>query len=110
MDSNPYAATSYAPLEETRTSAKQIPQAIVPAYNSIQSWAAIVLTSLLFALMHLGQGLAPIPLFGMSILLGYLYQRTGSLLPCIGLHMLNNGYSVFWLTMQILAGETADLP
>jgi membrane protease YdiL (CAAX protease family) len=74
------------------------------------NWIAIILTSLIFAMMHLGQGLAPIPLFGLSILLGYLYQRTGSLAPCIGLHMLNNGYSVFWLTMQILFGELPDLP
>ena len=69
-----------------------------------------MITSALFAVMHLGQGLAPIPLFVFSLLLGYLYQRTGSLLPCIGLHMINNGYSVFWLTMQILTGEAGDLP
>ena len=76
----------------------------------LNHWFAIIVTSLIFAMMHLGQGLAPIPLFGLSILLGYLYQRTGSLAPCIGLHMLNNGYSVFWLTMQILFGQTPDLP
>lgn len=107
-DSNPYASTVQLPLRGLPADGLM---AQGDSGNQRDNWIAIVITSLIFALMHLGQGLAPIPLFGLSILLGYLYQRTGSLLPCIGLHMLNNGYSVFWLTMQILFGDpTADLP
>ena len=101
VDPNPYAPTH------------QMPSMGLSKDSSTRAadWIAIVITSLFFAMMHLGQGLAPIPLFGLSILLGYLYQRTGSLMPCIGLHMLNNGYSVFWLTMQILFGDpSAELP
>lgn len=111
--SNPYAATSHAslsPVDKGDQSFNAVPSERFAANNRTRDWVAIVITSLIFAMMHFGQGLAPIPLFGLSLLLGYLYQRTGSLLPCIGLHMLNNGYSVFWLTMQILVGETADLP
>lgn len=107
-DSNPYASTGQLPLKDHSSNGLIVPG---HAANPLVGWIAIVLTSLIFAMMHIGQGLAPIPLFGLSILLGYLYQRTGSLLPCIGLHMLNNGYSVFWLTLQILFGDpTADLP
>lgn len=50
----------------------------------------IVVTSLIFAAMHLGQGAAPIPLFFLSLGLGFLYQRTGRLVPVILVHMLLN--------------------
>jgi membrane protease YdiL (CAAX protease family) len=109
-DSNAYAPTIHTRSTESLASANNVPNAETPGHDPLVNWTAIVVTSLIFALMHLGQGLAPIPLFGFSLLLGFLYQRTGSLLPCISLHMLNNGYSVFWLTMQILTGETGDLP
>ena len=107
---NPYVATDVDLFQENHDARNQAPEADIPSLNPVAGWAAIVITSALFAVMHLGQGLAPIPLFVFSLLLGYLYQRTGSLLPCIGLHMINNGYSVFWLTMQILTGEAGDLP
>lgn len=61
----------------------------------------IFISSLVFALMHVGQGAAPIPLFVLALGLGYLYQRTGQLLPCILVHMLLNGTSmaVLWLSI-----------
>lgn len=46
--------------------------------------------SFIFALMHYGQGAAPIPLFFLSVGLGYLYRQTGSLIPCIVVHMVLN--------------------
>ena len=107
---NPYEATDMLRFQEANDARNRTGEANVPSLDPVTGWAAIVIASLLFAVMHLGQGLAPIPLFGFSLLLGYLYQRTGSLLPSIGLHMINNGYSVFWLTMQILTGEAGDLP
>lgn len=51
----------------------------------------ILVSSLVFALLHLGQGGAPIPLFFLAVGLGFLYQRTGRLTPCIVVHMLLNG-------------------
>ncbi len=54
------------------------------------AWPVYV-TSALFALMHFGQGAAPIPLFFLSLGLGFLYQRTGRLFPAIVVHMLLNG-------------------
>ncbi len=61
---------------------------------------AIVLASLAFALVHLGQGPAPIPLFFLSLVLGYLFYRTGSLIPGILLHMGLNAFSLFWVTLD----------
>jgi membrane protease YdiL (CAAX protease family) len=61
----------------------------------------ICISSLVFAMMHIGQGAAPIPLFVFALGLGYLYQRTGRLLPCIIVHMLLNGTSmaIIWLSV-----------
>lgn len=69
---------------------------IRPGADSSTSWQPtstwpIYVTSGFFALMHLGQGAAPIPLFFLSIGLGFLYQRTGRLVPAIIVHMLLNG-------------------
>jgi membrane protease YdiL (CAAX protease family) len=54
---------------------------------------AIVITSFLFAGMHLGQGAAPVPLFFLALALGYLYQRTHRLLPCVTVHFCLNACS-----------------
>lgn len=74
-----------------------------PNQNAIMP---IVLTSLIFGFLHFGQGAAPIPLFVLSLGLGFLYQRTRSLLPCFIVHFLLNGYSMFWFTVSIYFGET----
>lgn len=57
-------------------------------------WLPIVASSALFALMHLGHGPAPIPLFFLAVALGYIYQRTHRVLPCIIVHALLNGTSL----------------
>ena len=59
----------------------------------------VVATSLLFALMHVGHGPDPIPLFLLALVLGFLYQRTHRVLPGIVLHVCLNGTSmlIFWL-------------
>jgi membrane protease YdiL (CAAX protease family) len=67
-----------------------------PAAESIE-WRAIVLTSLFFSLLHLGHGAAPIPLFFLALVLGYLYQRTHRLLPSMTVHFCLNACSFFLL-------------
>ena len=61
-----------------------------PTWQPRSFWP-ILLTSFVFAALHFGQGAAPIPLFFLSIGLGYLYQATGRLTPVIIVHMLLNG-------------------
>lgn len=61
---------------------------------------AIVATSLIFALMHASQGPAPVALFVLSIGIGYLYQRTGSLLACIVMHMLLNFVTLTLISLE----------
>lgn len=59
-------------------------------------WLAIVATSAIFAVIHLGS----VPwqvlpgLFALSMMLGWLYEKHGSLLPCIVLHGMFNAANV----------------
>ncbi len=66
---------------------------------------AIVVSSLLFALVHLGQGPAPIALFVFALGLGTVFYQTGSIVPSITMHMLLNGYSLTFATLAALEGQ-----
>ena len=74
-----------------------------------QSHWPIYVTSAIFAGLHIGQGAAPIPLFVLSVALGYLYRKTESILPCIVLHMVLNTFSLFWFTVNLLFGTEPSL-
>ncbi|MEY3634487.1 MAG: hypothetical protein RLZZ61_897 [Pseudomonadota bacterium] len=56
-------------------------------------WGAILLSSFLFALVHLQPYAIP-GLMSLSIAFGYLYHRTGSLRTNIILHMANNAFAL----------------
>lgn len=56
-------------------------------------WAAILLSSFLFAVVHL-QPYAILGLMSLSLAFGYLYHRTGSLRTNIILHMANNAFAL----------------
>lgn len=57
---------------------------------------AILAGAAIFASIHITpqSGAAPIALFVFAIGLGYIYQRTGSVIPCIVVHFLLNCYSM----------------
>ncbi|TWT83260.1 CAAX amino terminal protease self- immunity [Planctomycetes bacterium CA13] len=59
-----------------------------------RSYWPIVVTSVIFALMHFGQGAAPIPLFVLSLGLGFLYRQTGRITPSLVVHCVLNGFSL----------------
>src|SRR5690606_35129689 len=91
VDEDPYASprevqsTAGPPLNQSS------PREIERDLDTRSDWTPtavwpIVITSLVFAVMHWGQGLAPIPLFFLSLGLGYLYRQTGSLVPSIVVH------------------------
>ena len=54
--------------------------------------AALIVTSAVFALIHPPQVMAPIFVVGLS--LGYLYERTGTLIAPIAFHAVFNGWTV----------------
>jgi membrane protease YdiL (CAAX protease family) len=57
-------------------------------------------------LAHSGYGPEPIPLFLFAIFLGYVFQRTHCIIPCIVAHALFNLVSMVALWRIVLhAGE-----
>jgi membrane protease YdiL (CAAX protease family) len=73
-----------------------------PAHQTLSSdLFAILTSSAMFALMHVSQGPAPIPLFVLALGLGYVYARTGRVLPCIVVHVLLNACSLVTLWIEV---------
>jgi len=64
----------------------------------LPAWAAVGLSALLFAAVHLPETMPPIFLLG--VLLGLCRLLTGSLWPCVAAHLLNNLLAVWWLTAR----------
>jgi len=61
---------------------------------------AIAGSAFAFALAHLGQGLAWMPLLGLGVVLGWLARQTGSIVPGILAHALFNAVSVVLVLLQ----------
>ena len=71
-------------------------------YSHRKTWAPVVIVALLFALVHIGQGPAPIPIFFLGLGLCLMYRQTGSVVPCIVTHFLLNTFSMTVFTIQQL--------
>lgn len=72
-----------------------------PRRGSLQHrWVAILAASVIFGLMHwpLVQHIPALTV--LAIILGYQYERTGSLLVPIFIHILFNGKSLLWHWLQ----------
>ena len=69
-------------------------------YSHRKTWAPVVIVALLFALVHIGQGPAPIPIFFLGLGLCWMYRQTGSVVPCIVTHFLLNTFSMTLFTVQ----------
>jgi membrane protease YdiL (CAAX protease family) len=68
-------------------------------------WAPILASSVMFALAHLGVGPDPIPLFLLALVLGYTYQRTHRIVPCMVTHALFNSLTLLALWRMLSSGE-----
>jgi membrane protease YdiL (CAAX protease family) len=101
---NPYAPPGTKllapPLDVETTSAT------LTSSRTILLILANVIVSVIFAGLHSAVWPTPIPIFFLSLGLGVLYQRTGSLIPSMALHMTFNGVS----TMLMLLTLGASLP
>ncbi len=72
--------------------------------------AANVAVSLVFAGMHYKVWPTPIPIFFLSLGLGFLYQRTGGLIAPVALHMTFNGISTLLMFVSLGAAPKAPNP
>jgi membrane protease YdiL (CAAX protease family) len=93
--SNPYAAGD-VDERQYMSAAISVPEPVLVA--------PIFFSSLLFAIFHIGHGLAPIPLFFLALVLGFLYQRTHRILPCVVVHLCINGLSMLYLWLAVING------
>ena len=69
--------------------------------SKMSVFPAIIITAALFATLHLNWA-GWLPIFGLGILLAYSYEKTGSLLVPIFIHVIHNG---LFLTFTVLAYE-----
>jgi membrane protease YdiL (CAAX protease family) len=58
-------------------------------------WAAALISGAIFGALHVTTGVSVVPpLMAFGFLLAFVYERTGSIVPCIMLHMLNNSVAL----------------
>ena len=67
---------------------------------------AILISALLFGVFHINPAQI-LPAFLIGILLAWTYYKTGSLIPCIFMHILNNSLSVY-LSIKYPEAENMD--
>ena len=84
---NPYASSAPASIRRMK-------------FQHQKTWAPVLIVTLLFAVVHIGQGPAPIPIFFLGLGLCAMYRQTGSVVPCIVTHFLLNTFSMTVFTIE----------
>ena len=95
---DPYAAPEEE-ISRTATRWRLFPRLPDP----VRSALPVLLTSSLFALVHMPQWPAPLAIFLLSLGLGMVYQKTGSLVASFVLHAAFNGLStlaLIWVALN----------
>lgn len=72
-----------------------------PTRNRFVNWVPILGSSVLFSLAHYSHGPDWVPLLVLAMGLGYLFQRTHRLVPCMTVHFLLNLTSMGLLFVQL---------
>ena len=80
-----------------------ITKALLKQYDPAK---AILISALLFGVFHINPAQI-LPAFLIGILLAWTYYKTGSLIPCILMHVLNNSLSVY-LSIKYPEAENMD--
>ena len=78
-----------APLAEEVIFRGAVLRTMLEHWEGSKRWTAIIISALLFGLAHMNPAQIP-HAFLMGILLGWLYERSRSLIPCVVLHCVNN--------------------
>jgi membrane protease YdiL (CAAX protease family) len=95
--------------EDEPTNPPKRPSIPVTAADDTRAMArAIILTSLIFASLHAPQWPAPIPIFVLSLVLGTVSVRTGSLIAPIVMHAAFNGLSTTAMFVALLSHGVID--
>ena len=78
-----------APLAEEVVFRGAVLRTMLEHWEGSKRWTAIIISALLFGLAHMNPAQIP-HAFLMGVLLGWLYERSRSLIPCVVLHCANN--------------------
>ena len=97
-----------APLSEEVVFRGAILRSLLEKFS--KPWTAIAISALLFALIHLNPAQMP-HAFVVGLLLGWMYWRTGSIIPGVLFHVVNNtvSYIMMRLYPQVEDMSLADL-
>lgn len=95
---NPYVN----PKLDTRATPASDSAATTP--ETPRRWPIIV-SAAIFSAMHFGHGYDFVPLFFLALGLGYIYQQTHRVVPCIIIHLLLNAGSLLMLWLSVTYGE-----
>ena len=96
-DSNPIAQR----LGTTEAALEAIVSDDQPELRGLWAWIPIGISSIIFALLHYSHGPDWVPLTLLAAGMGYLYQRTHSVIPSLTVHMCLNGLSMWGLWIQV---------
>lgn len=77
----------FAPFVEETVFRGAVLRTLLPRMKN--RWAAIAISAALFSLAHMNPAQMPLA-FSAGLLLGWLYSRTGSILPGVAYHWVNN--------------------
>ena len=99
-----------APIAEEMVFRGAILRTLLKIFNPRRHWWPIVISALLFALVH-GNLLQGTHAFLVGLLLGWMYYRTDSIIPGIVFHWINNSvvFLMFHLMPQMNDGKLIDL-
>lgn len=99
-----------APIAEEMVFRGAILRSLLRYFNERMPWIPIVVSALLFGLVH-GNVAQSSNAFLMGLLLGWFYHRTGSIVPGIVLHWINNtvAYVMYQLLPNQADGRLIDL-
>ena len=107
VSENPFAAPNSAePRIHTYSNGDSALTNDVPRMPS-RSWTPIIIASTVFALLHISQGPAAIPLFVLAMGMGYLYRQTHRITPSLVVHLLLNACAMATLWWNITHPEVA---
>jgi membrane protease YdiL (CAAX protease family) len=80
-----------------------------PELRAPQAWLPIAISSVIFALLHMSHGPDWVALTFLAAGMGYLYQRTHSVIPSLVVHLCLNGLSMWGLWVQVYELKGAGL-
>ncbi len=102
---NPFASPALLPDEQPDRGSVAVGTVDQSPRLPSKEWGPIAISSILFAAMHIGQGPAPIPLFFLALVLGYLYRQTHRIWPSLVVHLLLNGCTMAVICWNLSHGD-----